>query len=493
VSLIFSDVFMSGKSYAAREMCFATLSDRVKCSCLVGGDYLTMAGTDARRTCHNYNPLNVSLLLENFRDKAINLSEARVLLDRHKSGGLLSFDDGGYLCTTLVDIGEGDPDVKVLAFDVNGSLVTDFEDAKYYLSFSDECELEGNSMKGFYRFFFDVTVLLNKGTIDMDGLPYVRIIESAVEYPEYAAYPMYNASPFGENLTGLVAETVKRNLASKIAKEGLRDFVETGFAKQSNETKYLATALSALQLNTRVSQLLPTPFASARRDDTVFVPTKSGKIEERHVRLASIIFRFNRCIIDSISSLPQTLAGNALSGGTSGGLLRLLQSNQEACSILFYVNTQIVGKGKLTSGDEDPLGRIKGLGGYVDGYVLTESVTDDPKEFLSQKRWYVTTRNRAAETVQQGPVARTIPFLIWDPVSQTTFGLKCYRQGDKIISYKSKSSRYRGPFDPRLVASNDTKLENHFPGDSQIINKEDLNRKRGQTRTQRIPLAGRIN
>lgn len=495
MAYIFCDSFLSGKSYAAKTMCYATMSDRLIVTELAGGAYETMRGASEKDTCANYSPLTAALLLE---DVAANHPEALVeeaqdkfnahVARKSSAGSLLSFDDGSYVSTILVGLVSEEGVCKCLPYDKRGKLTTDLDKAVYFFLYDDQRtkEVFGHKVPEWYRFVFDARVMLDKGLIELEGLPYVRVIESAVEFPEFISYPVYNSSPFSQTLEGMIAEALKKKASLQFLKDAqhdkhLQDNPE--ITEASDELLAIASMAARLNARGRVSQLFPTPFAAVRKTDSLYLPTKDGKLEERHVRVAAFIFRLSRCIIDSISSLPQTLEGNALSGGTSGGMLRLLQACQESEAILYYVNTAI--KKNSNSVAEDPLGKIQGLGGYVNGYVYTQKLEDGG--YLSQQRWFITSRDANAGH-------RTTPFLLWDPKRKLTLGRHTYSIDGRVYWYSAKGKGnpldLQGPFDPSLSgATLQSRLKNHFPGRNEEIEAGELGSLRGQTNAPRKQLS----
>lgn len=443
-----------GKTYAARLFHYATVRDVIISCALFGGYESSMGNCKPEDVADNYRPKAdkyISCIYKKNPRSLLDIDKElfdylKVELNKIKYA---LFDKGSYISSQKADVFNFSADyVKVTFLDKDWNFSNNIYKNNEHIAilFYDKIAKKA-------QILIKWEFLAEMDGVEFDGVPYIRVIESAVNAPNSFVYPSYSKT-FGEmTLDGKLRSCISSSIASiiqsviagsdvkdlQVSKGGITWYLENckgdkNYKTVTNFVSYLASNVEN-QVNEQNKTLI-SPTNVEVYDDKVFFESWDGNTVFKPIPVLSLLFKTSRCFIDSISNLVYTANGNGLSGGLSGGFLKGLQNATEFESILFY-STLMNAKNKRDI--KDPLANYD-LGGFVDGFIYTEGTEGS---FLSDVNWYVTSRNYEAQD-------RDTLYLFINVKDHLVYGNRTvYNYIEKRI-YTYESLNLKGRFDDKL-------------------------------------------
>lgn len=437
----------AGKTVAATLFTFVPKNslDVVRACAYFGGSFSSMMpkeiefkrrGCQLKKTqiCHNYTPLlsnpdywpAPSLNASSQKGyKGLNTPLAPELTRQLRNGQWYQYKDGYYENSSLSGIRITDSMVNQigkntpsnLAFDSDGRGMEFFVDelndpvlfddlfanernlvfpATYMVLYNKLTDAKGNIVRNVTNIFVRADVLASNRGVNFDGIPYIKVTETAVNEPRGVINPKIDR----EREHSITSEFRKafNNAIHNILYNGAKN-INPGAAAGCMQAGYAlpeGIALNDFIKSEPLEQYMINVSNPDRSEDRyIYGYMKDGTIRTAFGLALLKLFGSSRCFVDAVTTLALTAGGSAISGGVAGAFLAALQNSTESEAILLYA---------LSVDDEghvkDPMSSYNPEG-LVNGAVSSTSEGDNDEEtYLSDKSIAVYSRNAPSREVR---------------------------------------------------------------------------------------------
>lgn len=436
----------AGKTAAAARFTFVPEHslDVVRACAFFGGSFDSMKpdtvgflkrkGQPLKAICHNYYPtlsdpkfwpsanLPVKTMFNAYaiQGSAQQRSFCAELNRQLRNGVWYMFQDGYYVSSALLNLQLDESTIAASAnqngtepcWDQSGIGVEFFRDEKNdtvlnditmslekqyvgpepatYMVIYTKREIDGVAYRNVTHIFIRADALAYCRGVKFDGVPYIKVTETAVSEPR-----------------GVVIPRIMREKQSSVTKS-LRDAFDKRLDKELQNAKQLAKTsvqaahaqviAAAAQLQQQEEYLLYTAFANSEPLEKYEIDTANpSRTEDQYL----VVFPFNgtptvryglallklfgssRCFVDAVTTLALTAGGNAISGGAAGAFLAALQNSTESEAILIYSLSPL----------NDPMAKYNPEGLVNGSFATQKSDSVDASKWLSDKPLALYSRN----------------------------------------------------------------------------------------------------